>query len=566
MGYASNNKELAFNRPLQFAVAFLFFLVVACTGSTPSDPTAVITLPTKTAVPTTPPTVVAVVIPTTTPPPTVTGTTRSGGATETPTAPTPEATATSTIPLAASETAAVPNASPPPYHFETSAEAEKAAIELGCSGWANVTIGGVNYYRACADEIPAEIPTAVSPTEDEAEPTVASDPPATTPPSSTRVAVPEPTAPAYHFTTSAEAEAATHDLGCTGTKNVTIDGVRYYRACANDSAFDVFALGVKTTLSGQPCTLESDPTARFTAAPTDLSLVRAIVSSGSAAGGVIKPHSYLFNNDANEARDKVRVPVYAVADSFVNAIAYYGTSVGTSEYLIFFDVTCEISFKYDHIAEVVPKLLAVAPATPAEGSQTTRTELIPFKAGELIGYTPGAGSVGPWDFGAYDLTFTNQFANQERYVEGSMRQQLHTVCPYEYFTEPLRSQMLAKIGTYSTFLESNPTCFTTERDVLGAASGAWFDSPDLTFASAKLSIALTEAYEVGITGVGSDMRVSPNNPTYLDPDLLTASHCYLVNNRWFYIEILDEGMQLALAQGMGSCPASLPDNASIYYR
>ena len=126
--------------------------------------------------------------------------------------------------------------------------------------------------------------------------------------------------------------------------------------------------------------------------------------------------------------------------------------------------------------------------------------------------------------------------------------------------------MLAKIGTYSTFVEGNPTCYTTERDVLGAVTGAWFDTTDLSFSSAKLSIALTEAYEVGITGIGSDMKVPTIDPTYLDPDLLTTSHCYLVSNRWIYLEIQDEGMQLAVATGTGSCPGSIPMNPTIYYR
>jgi len=97
-------------------------------------------------------------------------------------------------------------------------------------------------------------------------------------------------------------------------------------------------------------------------------------------------------------------------------------------------------------------------------------------------------------------------------------------------------------------------------------TGACFDTTDLSFSSAKLSIALTEAYEVGITGIGSDMKVPTIDPTYLDPDLLTTSHCYLVSNRWIYLEIQDEGMQLAVATGTGSCPGSIPMNPTIYYR
>ncbi len=126
--------------------------------------------------------------------------------------------------------------------------------------------------------------------------------------------------------------------------------------------------------------------------------------------------------------------------------------------------------------------------------------------------------------------------------------------------------MLAKVGTYSTFEVGDSTCHTTERDVLGAASGAWFDSAELTFSGSTFSIALTETGQVRITGVGGDLRIDKGQPTWLDPSLLTTSHCYSVSGRWFYIEIRDEGMQMALVTGSGSCPGSLPAGATIYYR
>ena len=53
---------------------------------------------------------------------------------------------------------------------------------------------------------------------------------------------------------------------------------------------------------------------------------------------------------------------------------------------------------------------------------------------------------------------------------------------------------------------------------------------------------------------------------WLDPDLLTTTHYYSGSGRWFFIEIQAEGMQLAIADGSGSCPVSMPAGATVYYR
>jgi len=126
----------------------------------------------------------------------------------------------------------------------------------------------------------------------------------------------------------------------------------------------------------------------------------------------------------------------------------------------------------------------------------------------------GAGGQGAWDFGAYDLTYFNTFANQERYKKGGMKQSIHTVCPYDYFTEPLKSQMYALLGTHDQRILPNVLCTTTERDVLGAASGAWFDNLDfVNFSDAKLSIAMMPGDIVAITGIGGDLHIDKGQPT-----------------------------------------------------
>ncbi len=471
-----------------------------------------------------------------------------------------------------------PAAEIPDGYLSDQTQAEHSALILGCTGWSSVKVDETLYYRPCADDA---IWTSLNASSDElavlsgeATATIESQPPTPSPiatPNNSLIPVPTPTRqpssdpPRYHYLTEAEALEGSAELGCSGWSGTVVNGVSYFRACGSDRDYELLSSGAPVTLSGEPCTIESDPTARFTHPPIDLENISSISPPGSPIGGVIKPHSYIFNIDALGQRF-ARVPVYAVADSVLTAVSYYDTPSGSGEYLLFFDVTCEISYKFDHISEVTPKIATVAPSTPSQSSATTRTELIEFKAGEVIAYTVGAGGQGPWDFGAYDLTYTNRFANQERYEKGRMTQSIHTVCPYEYFDEPLRSQMLTLLGTHGQQIIPGIPCYTSERDVAGAASGTWFDSPDLGFSDSAFSAALLAGDFVGITGIGSDMRIAKDEPTWLDPAKLTTSHCYASNGEWRFIEIIGDGMTMKAAGGQGPCPNELSANATTYYR
>ncbi len=464
----------------------------------------------------------------------------------------------------------------PETYFVTQSEAVALAEILGCTGWATIRIDGVTYFRACADDevwdqlqLTSEYWLTLNPdtSGNPFQPTVIPITPGSMPSPQATVTTTANTSPfpQHYYGTVDEAITVASELACPGWTGVTHEGTGYFRPCGSDEEFEIRKNGGPVTLSGTPCNITSDPTARFSALPTDLSQIASIVPTGAPAGGVIKPHSYLHNQNKIDGNN-VRVPVYAVADSVLTSVAYYDTIVDTSEYLIFFDVTCEISFKFDHISEVAPKIAAVSPKTASANSATTHTDAISFQAGELIGYTVGAGGFGAWDFGAYDLTYTNQFANQERYEIGHMTQSIHAVCPYDYFEEPLKSQMYALFGTHDQRLLSGIECTTTERDVIGAASGAWFDSLDFQFSESKISIGMLPGDFVTLSGIGSDVRIEKSQPTWLDPSLLTTSHCYVSDRRWFYIEIQVGGMQMALVNGTGNCPNSMPADSIIYYR
>jgi len=336
--------------------------------------------------------------------------------------------------------------------------------------------------------------------------------------------------------------------------------------CAGDDYYAANVLGEPLTApSGgqrEPCRSVTDAPVRFTAAPTDLPLIRSIVPPGSPSGGTIAAHSYIHNHDAVPG-ETMRVPVYAVADSTLLAMAYYMTSDGKFNfYFLGLSVTCEISYLFDHIVEVVPKIAAVAPATASASSATNDVKsTVTFAAGELIGYV----GEGTWDFGASDTTHINQFANQQRYVELSNGQSLYQVCPYNYYNEPLKSQFYSIFADPGGTLAVVDNCDPT-KDVLGAAAGQWFDVSDIETGRPEIGIAMLPGNTVEISTASSVLRVPTENASWVDPELMTTSHCYVDSGDWFYLEILADGLQMALASGAGSCPNSMPENATIFYR
>jgi hypothetical protein len=409
-------------------------------------------------------------------------------------------------------------------------------------------------------------PTVVATAVLTATPANTATPRRTATPESTATPVAEP--PPYHFLTEPEVEAALSEVGCSGWKQVQIGDITYNRVCSDDANYAANVLGEPPTSAsgsesgGENCNSVTDGSVRFTTAPTDLSFIRSIVPPGSPSGGTIAAHSYIHGNDAIPG-ESMRVPVYATADSTLTAIAFYLSNDGRySFYFLEFGVTCEFSYLFDHIVEVVPKIAEVAPTTASTSSATNGvSSMVKFEAGELIGYV----GEGTWDFGASDTTRINQFANQQRYVELSNGQSLHQVCPYDYYDEPLKSQL------YSIFADPGGTFAAVDncepaKDVLGSAAGQWFDTDDIAVGRPEIGIAMLPGDTVEISTASSVLRVQKDNPTWADPQLMTTSHCYADSGEWFYLEIRADGMQMALASGDGVCPNSIPVDATIYYR
>lgn len=410
--------------------------------------------------------------------------------------------------------------------------------------------------------VATEVPTAVPVT-----PTPVPTP--TTVPTATAVAVPAtptpPTLPPGSFQTAAGAMARAAEVGCSGFRGERVDGSFGYFPCGSVDEYEALISGGPFNLFGEACRLESNPDVRFTAPITDIDTIRSIIPSGSPAGAVIKPHGYIFPESIGGTR--ILSSIYAPADSWLQSVAYYGTSLGTNEYLLVFFSSCELSWRVDHVLTPVDSILAIAPTIPSDSSTAVRPdEPIFFKAGDLVAQTRGSGDgFGPWDFGAYNTTVINTFANQERYASATNTgQAINSVCPYDLYDEPLRSQFRALFGGSAGTGFSSAPC-PGGRDVAGALTGAWF-APDGRGDGNGFAIALVADNAVNMTGAGLDIRVPGSAPTWIDPGTVTTSHCY--NNGqggWAFLELLDANT-LAVAGGTGTCPASLPVNHDIFVR
>jgi len=142
-----------------------------------------------------------------------------------------------------------------------------------------------------------------------------------------------------------------------------------------------------------------------------------------------------------------------------------------------------------HVAKPVPKLAAAIEAADRsqcsdheEGTLGSRNRFcvlstdVGFTAGELIGTSSGERSVGAFDLGIYDTRVEPlKYVNPSRYrPKADKIDSLHRACPLDYFVEPLRSQLYAKLGSFNRLRTVAPRCGTIMQDVAGTLQGNWW--------------------------------------------------------------------------------------------
>lgn len=322
---------------------------------------------------------------------------------------------------------------------------------------------------------------------------------------------------------------------------------------------------------------ESNPSPAFTTPFTDLTMISAMLPPAVISGERFKNRSYIsIGRDAEGGF--FEVPIYAPADSTLVSITYF-TQPATDEndrqilmelYVLEFQVSCEVTYGFDHVDRLVGAAADAAPAEPAPDTRNAAVYVnVPFKAGELIGYTRGTPRARNWDFIVTNRGQANVFANPDRYAaQGDLRSLLTGACGYDYFPPAIRSQFYALLHGLTEDAES---CFGMP-DEPGAIAGGWFSQKfgvrDPGEFDPGWAVAIGTAYDqIRINTAEASIRINPGAATYLNPRTVTTEHCYQSSKSRDYAFVkLVAPLELALALGQGGCPDRLPSNFQTYYR
>ncbi|MBI4016013.1 MAG: hypothetical protein HY362_04835 [Candidatus Aenigmarchaeota archaeon] len=318
-----------------------------------------------------------------------------------------------------------------------------------------------------------------------------------------------------------------------------------------------------TTLKIEPIkeTCTSNPNPTFTAAFTDNSKILNIFPVGNLPFGNPGTQVRTYINMKQE-NSTVLVPVYAPINSTLKKITYSNRTLRDqmvrAEYRLDFQVSCEVTYAFDHLAAIADRFKGVSPATPANNTGTGAMVSIPVTAGELVGYTDRNFINGNWDFFVLNTAHNETFINPSRWTSDHSK---HGVCPYDYYTDNLKSEY------YSLLLKSRdsdkPSCRTVSRDIPGTLSGGWFQGNSTEVQGSRLAVA-SFADMVDLEIVRDNQPrffIRDANAGVVKPEKVTAGNtvCYYdrEQNIHIFLRLLSD-TEISLATGVRECPLTPP--------
>ncbi len=194
--------------------------------------------------------------------------------------------------------------------------------------------------------------------------------------------------------------------------------------------------------------------------PDDVSLITPM---GAVVGGHVTPIDHMYFAPAVFHSPPDTYDVYADADGIIEGI---GVEPSNPDYpytkirLTIFH-TCDFYSIYNLLTSLSPKIAQITgPLGPGEYYQKP----IQVKAGDLLGRIGGQ----TLDLSVnYDKVFLPGFLVPEHYAGESWK--IHTVDPFDYFVEPIRSQLLAK-----DLRQALPRGGKIDYDIDGRLVGTWF--------------------------------------------------------------------------------------------
>lgn len=206
----------------------------------------------------------------------------------------------------------------------------------------------------------------------------------------------------------------------------------------------------------------SDGAVMFNYPPVNLEKITHIEPMGSLHGEHVAPidHQY-YQNFSNK---EPTIEVYAPADGIIREIQHMGSFRGDSnnppfdDYRLVIEHTCSISTIFIHIDRLSDKIMEVAPEFGKYKSVN-----IPVKAGEIIGWYDNN-----VDFNFVDKAITIKLIEPESYKDSNPFR-LYVQDPFNYFNEPIKSQLIAK-----SLRTAKPEGGFIDYDIDGKLIGTWF--------------------------------------------------------------------------------------------
>ena len=212
----------------------------------------------------------------------------------------------------------------------------------------------------------------------------------------------------------------------------------------------------------------------FTAAPTDLNKIYDISPLGSIGPpGHTFPTEHTYWQISPTGQTTATIDLYAPGDMYILTVdSTQGPDPG---YGMSFALCRDLHGYFKHVKDISGELKSALEGIKCEdwqsagGSCTKRLSNYTVKAGTVIGKVGHLH--GNFDFGVVDYRVTNKFANPSRYHSRTP----NIVCPFEYFTPEIKSQIYAKVKR-----TVEPRCGTVMQDIAGTLQGNWFYGENAT--------------------------------------------------------------------------------------
>ena len=204
----------------------------------------------------------------------------------------------------------------------------------------------------------------------------------------------------------------------------------------------------------------------FKTSPMNLEDVSMILPMGLMIGGHVTPIDHMYFSPINFQSAPDTYDVYSIGKGVITQIGLEGPPVEpnvkvSNKYRLVIYYTCDFYAIYNLITSLSPRILSITGEIAPRSNIGTNIQV---EDGELLGKIGGQ----TLDLSVnYDKVVLKGFIVPEHYERESWK--IHTVDPLDYFTEPLRTQMLAK-----DVRQVEPRGGKIDYDIDGRLVGNWF--------------------------------------------------------------------------------------------